>query len=266
MDPVIDITQELMDEEGALWELFHVNSKTTRSDLFMPTEQMAAMMRQMPLSFAPASRSAIALPPPDESLLQERTLAEAMLQRSTPNDFVAAPLSMAELATLLHSCAGENRTPEQAGADRPFRVVPSGGALYPTELYVHCRAVTGLEPGVYHYDPTEHALRLHLAGDQTEALSRILVQPDLPRDTSVHLIFSMIPARLTLKYGERGYRFALLEAGHASQNAILAARAMGHDAIPVGGYRDAEIEELLGLDGVNHVVAYMTFVGADQHG
>lgn len=266
MDPVIDIGPELMDEEGAVWELFHVNSKTTRSDLFVPSNRMAATMRQMPLTFSAASRPIVPLPPADVTLLEQRTLAQAMFDRATPQNFVPDPLTLAELATLIFSCAGQNRTSEAAGADRPFRVVPSGGAMYPTELYIHCKAVEGLDPGIYHYDPTAHGLRLHLEGDQTDALSRTLVQPNLPRDTSVQLIFSLIPARLTIKYGERGYRFALLEAGHAAQNAILTARAMGHDAIPVGGYRDEELEALLGLDGVNHVIGYLVMVGRNQDG
>lgn len=266
MQQTIDITHALADDEGALWELFHMNSKTTRSDLFMPSDRMAELMRQMPLSFAALSRPLIRLPIPEPALLEKRSLADAMLNRATPNDFVAPLITQSELAALLYSCAGQNRTGAEAGADRPFRVVPSGGALYPLELYVHCRAVEGLAAGIYHYDPSAHGLRLHVEGDQTEALSRILVQPNLPMDTSVHLIFSMLPARLAVKYGDRGYRFALLEAGHASQNAILAARAMGYDAIPVGGYRDEELEELLGLDGVNHVVGYLTFIGKDQDG
>jgi SagB-type dehydrogenase family enzyme len=261
---LIDVTPTLLDDEGELWELYHVNSKTTRSDLFTSTDQMAAIMRQMPLTFAAASRNPIALPAPDPGLLMQRGLAETMLDRLTPMNFIAPEMSLAELATLAFACAGENRTAADAGAERAFRVVPSGGALYALELYLHCRTVAGLDCGIYHYDPTQHALRLHVPGDQTDAIAGVLVQPNLPFDTSVQLIFSMIPSRLTVKYGNRGYRFALLEAGHAAQNALLAARGMCLDAVPVGGYRDEEFEALLGLDGVNHTVGYLTFVGKDQ--
>jgi SagB-type dehydrogenase family enzyme len=264
MDTLIDINTELLSEEGELWELFHVNSKSTRSDLFIPSEQMAETMRQMPLSFSAKSREMLPLPAADPACLDKRTVAESMLDRATPNNFVAPRLSLIELATLMHSCAGENRTPEEAQAERAFRVVPSGGAMYPMEVFVHCRNVEGVSPGIYHYDPINHALRIHVEGDQTDAIANTLVQPALPEDTSVHLIFSMLPSRLAIKYGDRGYRFAMMEAGHASQNAIIAARAMGYDAIPIGGYRDEEMEALLGLDGVNHVVGYLTFVGLDQ--
>lgn len=260
----IIIAHDLMGGEGEIWELFNMNSKITSSDLYAPAHVIAETMRQMPLAFRAESRPVIPLPAPEGMDGATLSLTQAMLERGTPQNFVAPALSLTELATILYSCAGQNRTAEQAQADRPFRVVPSGGALYPLEVYVHCRNVVDLPDGIYHYDPTEHGLRLHVEGDQTENLSRIVVQPDLPKDTSVQLMFTMIPARLVLKYGNRGYRFALLEAGHASQNAILASRAMGFDAVPVGGYRDEALENLLGIDGVNHVAAYLTFVGKDQ--
>ncbi|MBY4891197.1 SagB/ThcOx family dehydrogenase [Rhodobacteraceae bacterium N5(2021)] len=260
----ITIAHELLGGEGEIWELFNMNSKITSSDLYAPSTVIAETMRQMPLSFRAESQSVIPLPAPDALKSPKRDLAEAMLERSTPQNLVAPALTLTELATLLYSCAGQNRSAEEAQADRPFRVVPSGGALYPLEVYVHCKDVTGLDAGIYHYDPLEHGLRLHVPGDQTERLSKIVVQPDLPVDTSVQVMFTMIPARLVLKYGNRGYRFALMEAGHAAQNAIIASRGMGYDALPVGGYRDEELERLLGIDGVNHVAAYMTFVGKDQ--
>lgn len=262
----VTIAHDLLGGEGEVWELFNMNSKITSSDLYAPAHVIAETMRQMPLAFKADSRPPIPLPEPDGLDNRDLGLRHAMLERQTPQNLVAPTLSMTELATILYSCAGQNRTAEQAQADRPFRVVPSGGAMYPLELYVHCRQVEGLPDGIYHYDPTEHALRAHVEGDQTDQLSKIVVQPELPVDTSVHLIFTMIPPRLVLKYGNRGYRFALLEAGHASQNAIIASRALGYDAIPVGGFRDEALERLLGIDGVNHVAAYLTFIGKDQDG
>src|SRR5262249_4220511 len=119
----------------------------------------------------------------------------------------------------------------------------------------------GLAPGLYHYDPTLHALRLHIEGDQTEFLTGVCVQKALPGDTSLHLIFSAIPPRSTLKYADRGYRFTLLAAGHASHNASLAARAPGLGASPVGGYYDEELEAHPGFGGLNQVAFYLTFVG-----
>lgn len=257
----LDWLDWLQTDEDAAWELYHVNSKTGRYDAFLPSETMAQLMRQMPLTFAAASRSPIVLPEPSLPALDVARLSHVLAGRATPQNFRRGAIELSQLATILYCAYGQNRTAEQAGADRGFRTVPSGGALFPLELYINVRDVAGLEPGFYHYDPTEHALRLHMEGDQTEFLKSVCVQKALPEDTSLHIVISALPQRSTIKYGERGYRFTVLEAGHASQNAILASRALGLEGIPVGGYYDEELERHLGFDGLNQIALYLTFVG-----
>ncbi len=51
------------------------------------------------------------------------------------------------------------------------------------------------------------------------------------------------------KYGERGYRHILLEAGHVGQNIYLTSISVGIPVRAIAGTRDAEIENLLGIDG-----------------
>jgi SagB-type dehydrogenase family enzyme len=50
------------------------------------------------------------------------------------------------------------------------------------------------------------------------------------------------------KYGQGGYRMLVAEAGHISQNIILAAVSLGLVARPFGGVFDSLINEYLGLD------------------
>jgi SagB-type dehydrogenase family enzyme len=67
--------------------------------------------------------------------------------------------------------------------------------------------------------------------------------------------------RTRFKYGLRGYRFALLEAGHVVQNVLLACTALGLAAVPVGGFYDRPVDALLGADGVNESVVYAVSLG-----
>ncbi len=67
--------------------------------------------------------------------------------------------------------------------------------------------------------------------------------------------------RSRFKYGLRGYRFTLLEAGHLGQNLLLAAAALDLAALPVGGFYDRRVERLLGVDGVNESALYLFAVG-----
>ncbi len=61
------------------------------------------------------------------------------------------------------------------------------------------------------------------------------------------VIITGVPARITGKYDERGIRYMWMEAGHATQNLLLAAAALGLGAVAVGAFDDAGISEALGL-------------------
>ena len=69
-----------------------------------------------------------------------------------------------------------------------------------------------------------------------------------------------ISMKTKLKYGERGYRFLLFEAGHIMQNLLLVASALGVSALPIGGFVDAELDSALGIDGLDEVSLYLAAV------
>lgn len=64
-----------------------------------------------------------------------------------------------------------------------------------------------------------------------------------------------------MKYGPRGYRYVLEEAGHLSQNLMLVAAATELGSLPIGGFRDQLLNELLTVDGVNEAAVYGTILG-----
>lgn len=55
-------------------------------------------------------------------------------------------------------------------------------------------------------------------------------------------------SRTVNKYSERGYRFALLEAGHIGQNTCLLATARGIKVCPIGGFHDENLANLIDID------------------
>jgi SagB-type dehydrogenase family enzyme len=66
------------------------------------------------------------------------------------------------------------------------------------------------------------------------------------------------------KYGEGGYRMMVAEAGHVSQNLILAATALGLRARPFGGVFDALLNRELGLDAAEEQFLLAVLVGCPQ--
>jgi SagB-type dehydrogenase family enzyme len=148
-----------------------------------------------------------------------------------------------------------------AGRGR-LRAAPSGGALYPTEVYVAVRdgGCDAVPPGLFHYNPVRGDLAL-IAADVTERLASATPYPDAVATAGATLVFTMILERTRFKYGERGYRFALLEIGHMAQNSLLAATALGLAGVPLGGFYDDEANEVLGVDGVTETIVYLVAVG-----
>jgi SagB-type dehydrogenase family enzyme len=81
------------------------------------------------------------------------------------------------------------------------------------------------------------------------------------RTSAVIFIWVAIGYRMTYRYGNRGYRYMHLDAGHVCQNLYLAALAVDCGVCAVGGFYDDKVNELLNLDGVENFVIYMATVG-----
>ena len=205
-----------------------------------------------------------ALPPPRRP---ELALWDAIAARRSRRAFGTAPVGSDELSTLLQAGYGVTGALESPDGVRalPLRAVPSGGALYPLELYVAALRVRGLDPGLYHFDPLRSGLALLRAGLASDEVTALSTYPEIVSGCGVLLLVAAIFGRTRFKYGLRGYRFALLEAGHVGQNVVLAATALGLAAVPLGGFYDRPTDEFLGLDGVNESTLYTIAIGAARN-
>ena len=245
-------------------ELFHENSKQFRSDDRV-ADRIIAMTASPALQRLAAARkrypSARRIALPTEMPPVTRRFDEVVLLRRSVRAFASEPLHLGHLAKLL--AFGNGVTGEVAMPDGPrqhFRAAPSGGALYPVELYVASIAADGLEPGVYHYDAVAHALELVRPGRFADALASMTYTPELASSAAA-VVLSGVTVKSRIKYGERAYRFLLMEAGHIAQNVLLTATALDLAACPIGGFVDDELDNLLGLDGLDEVSLYLIAVG-----
>jgi SagB-type dehydrogenase family enzyme len=199
---------------------------------------------------------AVELPAP---ALRDVTLADAVARRRSRRVFGAADLGLDELAALLGLAYGV--TGELSGTTQLFRTVPSGGALFPLELYVAAGRVGGLHQALYHYDPLRSVLERLRPLDFRAEVEPLTPYADVLAASAAVIVISAIFWRSRFKYGQRAYRFTLLEAGHVMQNALLAAAALDLAALPIGGFFDRRADELLGCDGLAEAVLYLLPVG-----
>lgn len=197
-------------------------------------------------------------PLPEEELGSAR-LADVLRTRRSRRTYGDGAITVGELATLLVAAYGV--TGAIPGTAQELRSAPSGGALYPLELYVVVQRVEGVERGLYHYDPLRHGLeRLGDTGSD-DSSGELTPYPALLADSAAFVAVTAVLWRSRFKYGQRAYRFALLEAGHVAQSLLLAAEALGLAATPVGGFYDTRVDELLGIDGLTEVALYLLPAG-----
>jgi len=249
-------------DEAVLWELFHANSRSSLLDPQLSNEDVAKRMMEMAPSLHYDDRPSVALPA--RQALLEMPIGKAFERRRSSRGFVPEALTQDSLAALLHIAYGQTMENADGMFPRPFRSVPSAGALYPLELYFHSVHVPGLDAGLYHYDTARNLVRLVREGDGSRFISEGLVQRTLPFDTTLMIFLTGLPRRCTFKYRERGYRFMLMEAGHVAQNICLAAAAMQLGALCIGGFLDEKIDEFLGIDGLDHASLYLVAVGKES--
>jgi SagB-type dehydrogenase family enzyme len=201
------------------------------------------------------------IPLPERSL-PLADLGTVLASRRSTREFKAAEVDIGAVAALLAAAYGPTGAGEHSV--QRFRTVPSGGALYPLELYVAATRVEALEPALYHFDPLRHVLERLRRAELPDELAPLTVYPQLFTQSALVVFVTGMFWRTRFKYGQRGYRFTLLEAGHVGQNLVLAATALGLGSVAVGGFFDCRVEELLSVDGVNESALYAVAVGPPE--
>jgi SagB-type dehydrogenase family enzyme len=198
----------------------------------------------------------IALP---DTGLGSMTLQDALVRRRSLAGVAhagARPIGVDDLAAILkysYGIVGEQRAGEGGSVQR-LRACPSAGALYPLEIYPVVMDVAGLAPGVYHYDPVNHALSCLRREDARTAMPGFDLQPTFRQQASAVFIVTAVLLRSTAKYLDRGYRFVMNEAGALTQNLQLAALARGVPGCVWGGFCDKDVANYVGADGTREIV------------
>jgi SagB-type dehydrogenase family enzyme len=183
---------------------------------------------------------------------------EAIDTRRSVRDYSGEPVTISHLSRLLRSSSGETGE-KQANT---FRAAPSAGALYPIETYVVVYNVEDIKPGIYHYTPSRHQLELVREGNfRNEFISAALHQ-DMAGRCNLLYVLTAIFRRTTWKYGERGYRYAYMEAGAISENIYLQAASLGLGTVLIGAFYDDQVSELIGIDGNKEAPILLHAVGS----
>jgi SagB-type dehydrogenase family enzyme len=209
----------------------------------------------------PTSEST-SLPYTFEDTDASKSLREVILKRRSTREFTGKKIPLNAIANIIFNTYSITaRTLLAPGIEQKLRAVPSGGALYPLELYVVLHEVEGLAPGVYHYNVEAHALELVREGQFNLQIGRAVFYEDMFKKVSATFIITGVLRRSFLKYKERAYRFMMLEAGHVGQSIMLTAIALNLGCLVLGGFYDDDLDEIVGADGVTETTLYTAAIG-----
>jgi SagB-type dehydrogenase family enzyme len=148
-------------------------------------------------------------------------------------------LTWHEIGQLLWSAQGLtlDRGPSQPG----LRSAPSAGALYPLETYV----VTG--EGMYHYLVANHSVHPNPGLGLRQELWEAGLKQDWIREAPAVFCLAALYQRTSARYGARAARYVHMEAGHAAENILLQAVALGLGGVVIGAFDDDRVKRILDL-------------------
>ena len=207
-----------VEKESSIGERFHHDTSLTWlgviGDLFHSRPKKPSQYKNYP------DAKITKLP---TSVYQGISLEEAIKKRRSVRNYSGKPLTLSQLSQLLFSAQGITGKLY----DQPLRTAPSAGALYPFEIYVIANDVEGLPQGIYHYAVLNHSLELVKLEDFRKEITDAGLKQEMMGDADVTFVLSAIFDRVRHKYGERGFRYVYMEAGHISQNIYLQALSLG---------------------------------------
>ena len=159
---------------------------------------------------------------------------------------------------LLVRQALEEKLPEE----RSFRTVPSAGARHAFETFLLVNNVSGLERGIYRYIASNHKLiPVDLTINTIEQIISDFNNINLVAGSAVTFMWSCVADRMTWKFGKRGFRYLLLDAGHICQNLYLAAESIDCGCCAIGVFDDEEINMDLKFNNIKQFLVYAASVG-----
>jgi SagB-type dehydrogenase family enzyme len=246
-------------------ELYHENSKYRMSDPgpFLRVNQVnnSSDIRRVISRPFPQYRGFPKTALPRDFARRSISVEHALESRRSRRRFSGEAISLGTLAKLLYFGDGVVHVADNDDGSRWYlRTAPSGGALFPIETYLVPLNVSDLVNGVHFYDPSKHVLIELRRGNFLSDLQAGLLLENVADAAACLILVASMP-RCKFKYGERAYRFALLEAGHIAQNLLLAAECEGLASCPIGGFIDDRLHSLLALDGCEQIAIYVVLVG-----
>jgi len=188
----------------------------------------------------------------------EPATLESYSRRRSYRRFLGGSLSMGQLGKFL-ACLNQVEFP---GLPIPKYLYPSGGGLYPVQVYLAIKpgCVEGLDGGTYYYHPREHGLVLLSKDSTLEPDIHITSNQPIFEEAAFSLFLVAQMSAIEPMYGSLAREFCLLEAGYMSQLLMHAAPDNQIGLCPLGSVAFHKIRPLFFLEDT-HVLLHSLLGG-----
>lgn len=218
------------------------------------------LLPQPPLAIAAKSDQRIPLTMDFQQVVQQHDYVKLLQERVSNRFYAEDPMTLDQLAFLLWSTQGVRAIRGKNYA--ALRPVPSAGARHAFETYLLVSNVQGLEQGVYHYLPMEHALEpISLQENMAQTMAECACNQKWAGKAAVTFVYTVVAYRGEWRYTVNAHRVMLIDAGHIVQNLYLSAQAIGCGTCAIAAFQQEMTDKLLQVDGNEEFTVYMAPVG-----
>lgn len=169
---------------------------------------------------------------------------DAVLSRRSRRNFVQRPMAEAAVHALIDSLV-------RGGSENARQFVGTGILVNNAE---------GRKPGFYLLDLAKERLGVVKEGPFVEEMSQICLDQAWLANAALHFLFMADLGALEGRFGPRGYRSAMLEAGRMGETIYLSAASRGIGCCGIGAFYDEEARQLLELNADARLL-YLVAVG-----
>ena len=237
----------------------HMFMERTKYQYAKQSDQMKGVQMPPLQEETDPEKKTIPLPDPRPCNDTGLTVNEALSRRRSVRQYAPISLSMEELSILLWATQGVQSVIPGSGT---LRAVPSAGARHAFETFLYINHVDGLNSGLYRYLSLDHQLQdVNLDAKIGQTIREGCMGQSMVLSSGVTFIWTAVPYRMTWRYGERGYRYLHLDAGHVCQNLYLSAETIDCGVCAIAAFEDETMNHILGFDGKTQFVIYIATVG-----
>jgi SagB-type dehydrogenase family enzyme len=168
------------------------------------------------------------------------SLGACLAARRSTRDYEDRSITLDQVSRLLWAAQGVTGV-------GGLRTSPSAGAIYPLKAYLISTKVDGLAPGVYRYEPDSKELAYVDKGDRRKRLFHAAMGQECVLSSPAAVLLVAWDKRIKAEFGDASAHLIALECGHAAQNFLLEAVALGLGGIGLAKFDNDALRTVVGF-------------------